>query len=297
METPSSGHPLIDVVLWIWFALTALAVAYVAYDQFKGGPEQKENSLAMKTMRWGWVLVTLYTGPFGFIVYWFLHRAPARETPEPSEPPLWEQSVESTIHCVAGDATGILLAAVVTSWLRLPMSLEVIVEYVAGFAVGLFVFQALCMKSELRWQLLARGEGHFAARDAFDECGDGRNDPGHGHPDVARHERDGTEFGALLGNHVARLRGQHGDDIPSELVAREARAKARHGRRRTSPPPPQRLRREQADGGGPDTRDAGGRNHPRRPLRRLLDARRRPQGKNPIPFSFTVESTKPMTPP
>jgi hypothetical protein len=146
METPSSGHPLIDVVLWIWFALTALAVAYVAYDQFKGGPEQKEKSLAMKTMRWGWVLVTLYTGPFGFIVYWFQHRAPARETPEPSEPPLWEQSVESTIHCVAGDATGILLAAVVTSWLRLPMSLEVIVEYVAGFAVGLFVFQALCMK-------------------------------------------------------------------------------------------------------------------------------------------------------
>ena len=146
METPSSGHPLIDGVLWIWFALTALAVAYVAYDQFKGGPAQKENSLAMKTMRWGWVLVTLYTGVFALVIYWFRHRASARKTPEPSEPPLWEQSVESTIHCVAGDATGILLAAVVTSWLRLPMSLEVIVEYVAGFAVGLFVFQALCMK-------------------------------------------------------------------------------------------------------------------------------------------------------
>ena len=144
METPSSGHPLIDGVLWIWFALTALAVAYVAYDQFKGGPEQKENSLAMKTMRWGWVLLTLYTGVFALVIYWFLHRASARKTPEP---PLWEQTVESTIHCVAGDATGILLAAAVTSWLRLPMSLEVMVEYVAGFAVGLFLFQALCMKS------------------------------------------------------------------------------------------------------------------------------------------------------
>jgi uncharacterized protein DUF4396 len=141
METPSSGDHLIDVVLWVWFALTALAVAYVAQDQFKGGPEEK--SLAMKTMRWGWVLLTLYTGVLALVIYWFLHRASARETSEPS---LWEQSVESTIHCVAGDATGILLAAVVTSWLRLPMSLEVIVEYVAGFAVGLFVFQALCMK-------------------------------------------------------------------------------------------------------------------------------------------------------
>lgn len=137
----------IDIALWIWFALTALAVACVAYDQFKGGREEK--SLAMKTMRWGWVLITLYTGVFGLVIYWFLHRAFARETPEPSEPPLWEQSVESTIHCVAGDATGILLAAVVTIWLGLPMNLEVMVEYAAGFAVGLFVFQALCMKPSL----------------------------------------------------------------------------------------------------------------------------------------------------
>jgi len=141
METPPSGDHLIDVVLWVWFALTALAVAYVAHDQFKSGPEEK--SLAMKTMRWGWVLLTLYTGVFALVIYWFLHRASTREPPEP---PLWEQSVESTIHCVAGDASGILLAAVVTIWLRLPMSLEVIVEYVAGVAVGLFVFQALCMK-------------------------------------------------------------------------------------------------------------------------------------------------------
>lgn len=143
METTSSSHSLIDVVLWIWFALTALAVGYVAYDQFKSGPGQRENSQAMQAMRWGWVLVTLYTGVVALVVYWLLHRASARVTPEP---PLWAQSVESTIHCVAGDATGILVAAVVTILLGLPMSLEVVVEYVAGFAVGLFVFQALCMK-------------------------------------------------------------------------------------------------------------------------------------------------------
>jgi hypothetical protein len=143
-EIPSSGHPLIDGFLWIWFALTALAVAYVGYDQFKGEREQRESSLAMKTMRWGWVLVTLYTGPFGVIVYWFLHSTPARKTPRSS---LWEESVESTIHCVAGDATGILIAAAVGNWLRLPMGVELIAEYVAGFVVGLLLFQALCMKS------------------------------------------------------------------------------------------------------------------------------------------------------
>jgi Domain of unknown function (DUF4396) len=141
----SIAGTIIDVVLWVWFVLTALAVAYVARDQFKGEPGEK--SLAMKTMRWGWVLLTLYTGVFALVIYWFLHRASARETPEQSRPSLWEQSVESTIHCVAGDATGILIAVVAMSWLRLPMGVELIAEYVAGFAVGLLLFQALCMKS------------------------------------------------------------------------------------------------------------------------------------------------------
>ena len=110
-EIASNGNPLIDVVLWVWFALAALAVAYVAHDQFKARPEPMENSLAMKTMRRGWVLITLYTGVFALIAYWFLHRASAGET---LEPPLWKQTVESTIHGVPADATGILFATVVT---------------------------------------------------------------------------------------------------------------------------------------------------------------------------------------
>ncbi|WP_411970652.1 DUF4396 domain-containing protein [Mesorhizobium sp. CA14] len=61
--------------------------------------------------------------------------------------PLWKQGVGSTIHCVAGDATGIILAAVVTATLGLPMWLDLIVEYLAGFAFGLFIFQSLFMKS------------------------------------------------------------------------------------------------------------------------------------------------------
>lgn len=150
----------IDITLWIWFALTALAVAYVACDQFKGGPEQPEKSLAMKTMRWGWVLVILYTGPFGFIVYWIFHRAPASPTPG-QEPSLWKQSVESTIHCVAGDATGILVAVVAMNWLRPPMRVELIAEYVAGFAVGLFLFQTPCMKSTFDDRYLRAVRGTF----------------------------------------------------------------------------------------------------------------------------------------
>ena len=76
-------------------------------------------------------------------MYW-----PTRSRPNTHEQfiaPLWKPGVGSTIHCVAGDATGIILAAAVTAALGLPMWLDLIVEYVAGFAFGLFVFQSLFM--------------------------------------------------------------------------------------------------------------------------------------------------------
>jgi Domain of unknown function (DUF4396) len=126
-------------LLWTWFGLTALSVAYVAYDLIAITPE-------MPVMKWGWVLVTLYTGPVGLVVYWVSCREPAPGTHEQFIAPLWKQAVGSTIHCVAGDATGIIVAAALTSWLRLPMGIDIWVEYTAGFGFGLFVFQALFMK-------------------------------------------------------------------------------------------------------------------------------------------------------
>jgi hypothetical protein len=52
-----------------------------------------------------------------------------------------------TIHCVAGDATGIILAAAITAVLGLPMWIDLIVEYLTGFSFGLFIFQSLFMQS------------------------------------------------------------------------------------------------------------------------------------------------------
>lgn len=143
MSSPS----WVDDGLQLWFGLTALSVAYVASVEFIGNSAQRRSSLAMATMRWGWVLVTLYVGPFGALTHWLLHRDAAPATLPPPPPPLWKQTVESTIHCVAGDATGVLIAAVAARWLHLPGHVEVVVEYVVGFAVGLFAFQAPCMKS------------------------------------------------------------------------------------------------------------------------------------------------------
>ena len=129
-------------LLWIWFALTALSVAYVAWDLFTSTPE-------MKVMKWGWVLVTLYTGPVGLLIYWFSCREPSPGTHEAFIAPLWKQAVGSTIHCAAGDATGIIVAAGITGFFGLRMGQDIWVEYAAGFAFGLLIFQALFMKDML----------------------------------------------------------------------------------------------------------------------------------------------------
>lgn len=132
----------IDITLWVWFSLTAVSVLYVTWDLIVRTP-------AMKVMKWGWVLVTLYTGPVAFVVYWLSCREPAPGTHEKFIAPLWKQSVGSAIHCIAGDATGIIVAATITSLLGLPMGLDAVVEYIAGFAFGLLIFQALFMKDML----------------------------------------------------------------------------------------------------------------------------------------------------
>lgn len=132
----------IDPLLILWFTLTGLTVFYLAWDLFTRTP-------AMKVMKWGWLLVALYTGPVAFIVYWLSCREPVSGTHEKFVAPQWKQTVGSTIHCMAGDATGVIVAAAVTSLLHTPMWLDSIVEYIAGFVFGLFIFQALFMKDML----------------------------------------------------------------------------------------------------------------------------------------------------
>jgi len=133
---------LVDAVLVVWFVLVALSAAYVAWDAFTKNPE-------MKVMKWGWVLVTLYTGPVGLAFYVLSCKEPAPGTHEEFVKPLWKQSLGSTIHCVAGDATGVIIAATVTAILGFPMGVDIVVEYVFGFLFGLTIFQALFMRDML----------------------------------------------------------------------------------------------------------------------------------------------------
>jgi hypothetical protein len=129
----------IDYALAVWFALAALSTAYVTYDQWRNNPEPN-------VMRAGFALVTLYMGSLGLLLYVLADKEPKPGTHEKFVQPIWKQGIGSTIHCVAGDATGIILAAAITASLGLPMWIDLLVEYTAGFAFGLFIFQSLFMK-------------------------------------------------------------------------------------------------------------------------------------------------------
>ena len=101
-------------LLYAWLALTFLSLAYVAWDPFTRTPE-------MKVMRWRWLLVTLCAGPVAFIVYWISCCEPSPGTHERFVATLRKQAAGSPIHCMAGDGTGIVAAAV-TLTLRLLMT-------------------------------------------------------------------------------------------------------------------------------------------------------------------------------
>ncbi|QLE46306.1 DUF4396 domain-containing protein (plasmid) [Nostoc sp. C052] len=141
-ETNFKSSALIDTVLIVWFSLTVLSVVYVAWDVFTNNPE-------LTVMKWGWLLVTLYTGVIGATLYILSCKEPEPMQHEEFVSSLWKQTVGSTIHCLAGDVTGMIFAAAITMSLGLPMWLDVISEYVFGFAFGLLVFQSLFMKDML----------------------------------------------------------------------------------------------------------------------------------------------------
>ena len=132
----------IDIFVYAWLIVAVFSAAYVAWDQFHGNPEPV-------VMKWGFVLVTLYMGPIGLLLYVMADKEPTPGGHEEFIKPLWKQGVGSTVHCVAGDATGIIVAAVAVALIGLPMWLDLIVEYTAGFLFGLLIFQALFMRKTM----------------------------------------------------------------------------------------------------------------------------------------------------
>src|SRR5262245_8580310 len=126
---------MLDGVLLLWFILTGLSLVFVIWDSIANTPVSWVQKLA-------WILVTAYTGPVGLFLFLLACRSPGPGLHDAFTRPQWKQAVNSEMHCLAGDATGIILAAFVVSWLGLPNGIDLILEYLSAFVVGLLVFQA-----------------------------------------------------------------------------------------------------------------------------------------------------------
>lgn len=142
-------------ILILWFFFTLLSLVFIIWDLFTNTP-------APGVMKWAWILVILYTGPVGLFIYLLSCRQPLPGTHDAYIAAHWKQTIGSEIHCVAGDATAIIVMAGILHYFPLPNGLEAVLEYVAAYVVGLFVFQALFMRSMYSSYLKAVKETIFA---------------------------------------------------------------------------------------------------------------------------------------
>lgn len=129
---------MLDGVMLLWFLLTALALLFVVVD-IRTTPESP-------VLKWGFILLTAYTGPLGAFLYVLGCREPLPGLHERYVAARWRQVLGSTMHCVAGDGVGILAGAVIASLFHLSKVADVALEYVLGFGFGWTVFQALFMR-------------------------------------------------------------------------------------------------------------------------------------------------------
>ena len=130
---------MLDGVMLLWFLLAAVSLLFVAID-IRTTPESP-------VMKWGFVLLTAYTGVVGAFLYVLGCREPLPGLHEQYTAAQWRQTLGSTMHCVAGDGVGILAGAVLSSVLGITGIAEMILEYVLGFAFGWTIFQALFMRN------------------------------------------------------------------------------------------------------------------------------------------------------
>ena len=141
-EGAQAWPSVIDASLAAWLILSIISALYVAFDARRSNPE-------MAVMKWGFVLVTLFMGPLGACIYILSCKPPVPREHAAFVNPLWKQAVGSTVHCLAGDATGIIAAAAITMSLGLVMWHDIIAEYSLGFAFGLLIFQSLFARDML----------------------------------------------------------------------------------------------------------------------------------------------------
>jgi hypothetical protein len=69
------------------------------------------STLESPVLKWAFVILSAFTGPLGAFFYVLDCREPLRGTHDEYIAARWRQVLGSTMHCVAGDGIGIVVAA------------------------------------------------------------------------------------------------------------------------------------------------------------------------------------------
>ena len=129
---------MLDGAMLVWFILTGLSILFLVVDLVTNTPVSWVQKLA-------WFLVVCYTGPVGLCAFLYACRRPFPGGHDAATKAWWKQGINSEVHCLAGDATGIIIAASIVPAFALGNGWDIAIEYTAGFVCGLFIFQALMM--------------------------------------------------------------------------------------------------------------------------------------------------------
>ena len=129
---------MLQGAILVWFTLTGLSLLLLVIDLLTNSPVSWVQKLA-------WFLVVCYTGPLGLIAYLYACRRPFKGGHDAATRAWWKQGINSEVHCLAGDATGIIIAASIVPAFALTNGWDILIEYGAGFVCGLLIFQALMM--------------------------------------------------------------------------------------------------------------------------------------------------------
>ncbi|MCF6765820.1 DUF4396 domain-containing protein [Thiotrichales bacterium 19S3-7] len=134
-----------SLIITIWFVLLIISFIFVLFDSFFRVPISWVQALA-------WSVVTLYAGVIALIFYFITCRKRDIKTHDEYIKPTYKQAFNSQMHCIAGDATGVIIASVILAGFSMTNGLELIIEYILGFICGLFIFQALMMLPMYNYQ-------------------------------------------------------------------------------------------------------------------------------------------------
>jgi len=129
---------MIEGIILTWFVLTALSLIFVVIDI----PKTPESIV----LKWAFVILVIFTGPFGAFFYVLGCREPLKGTHEQYVSATWRQVLGSTMHCAAGDGVGIIAGAVIGAVLQLSPWNDFALEYALGFGFGWTFFQAYAMR-------------------------------------------------------------------------------------------------------------------------------------------------------